>query len=83
MLGTPMPEAAVHEHCNLHSHKDNVRTARQITPVSAESNTAPMQFPAQGDLWLGIANCLGLHGSTDDIGGGLGTVIHSGSEVSK
>ena len=83
MLGTPVPEAAIHEHCNLHFHKDNIRTARQVTPVSAETNTAPVKFPAQGNLWLGIANRLGLHRSADDIGGGLGTVIHSRSEVSK
>ncbi len=83
MLGAPMPEAAIHEHCNLHSHKNNVRTAGQVTPVSAETNTAPVEFPAQGSLWLGVANRLGLHRSADDIGGGLGTVVHSRSEVSK
>ena len=83
MLGAPMPEAATHEHCNLHSHKGNVRTAKQITPVSAEPNTAPVKFPAQGNLWLGVANRLSLHGPADDIGGGLGTVTHSRSEASK
>ena len=83
MLGTPMPEAAIDEYCNLRSHKDNVRTAGQVPPVSAESNTAPVKFPAQGNLWLGVANRLALHRSADDVGRSLGTVTHSRSEVSK
>ena len=83
MLGAPVPEAAIDEHCDLHSDKHNVRTARQVAPVNAESDTPPVKFPAQGKLWLGVANRLGLHGPADDIGGGLRTVTHSTSEVSK
>lgn len=83
MLGAPVPEEAIHKHCNLHSPKDNDRTARQITPVSAEPNTAPVKFPARDNLWLGVANRLSLQRPADDIGGGLGTVTHTRSEASK
>ena len=83
MLWTPMPETAIHEHCNLHSHKDNVRTPRQVTPVNAESNPAPVKFAAQGYLWLSVANRLSLHRPADDVRGGLGAVTHSRTEVSK
>ena len=80
MYRTPVPEAAVYEHRNLHSHEDDVRTSGQIISVKTESNATMVQFPAQRSLRCGVPSCLGLHRSTNDLRGGAGTVVHSRRE---
>lgn len=57
MLRTTVPEAAVDEHCHLHSRKDDVRLpteAGQWAPVHEVAESPSVELSAQRQLWPGV-----------------------------
>lgn len=49
-----MPKTAVHEDHFPESRKNNVRTARQILAMQAESVAQAMDQTAEDEFWIGI-----------------------------
>lgn len=50
VLGTAVPEAAVHEHSDLHSREHDVRTTRKAGMVHPEPQAPAVELAAQHDL---------------------------------
>jgi len=52
VLGTAVPEAAIHEHSDLRPGEHDVRTAGKLGMVRLETQTPAVELAAQRDLWF-------------------------------
>jgi hypothetical protein len=68
MVRAGMPVAAVHEHGDVLSGKDEIRTSplAQDRTVHEVAPTSPMQFASERQFWFGVPSPHLRHASADN-----------------